>query len=251
MIINSFDPESPAIISPGDFYGEARQLCDVCIVTFSHVIFSHVLETFPNEKAAEIHACNGYTPIHLLTVDGRKIGFYLSHIGAAGAGTDIIECHHMTGATKFVMFGSAGNLNREATAGKFVVPAEAYRDEGMSYHYAPPEDYIGVPGSETVGRVFEELKMPYVRGRVWTTDALYRETKNQVAQRQQEGCLAVDMELAGVQAVCSFHGFSLYDFLITGDVLDAEEYSPEGLREANHTLKHFYLALEIAKRLIQ
>ena len=31
----------------------------------------------------------------------------------------------------------------------------------------------------------------------------------------------------------------------------AEEYSPEGLREANHTLKHFYLALEIAKRLIQ
>ena len=83
MIINSFDPESPAIISPGDFYGEARQLCDVCIVTFSHVIFSHVLETFPNEKAAEIHACNGYTPIHLLTVDGRKIGFYLSHIGAA------------------------------------------------------------------------------------------------------------------------------------------------------------------------
>ena len=55
MIINSFDPESPAIISPGDFYGEARQLCDVCIVTFSHVIFSHVLETFPNEKAAEIN----------------------------------------------------------------------------------------------------------------------------------------------------------------------------------------------------
>ena len=157
----------------------------------------------------------------------------------------------MTGATKFVMFGSAGNLNREATAGKFVVPAEAYRDEGMSYHYAPPADYIGIPGSETVGRVVEELKMPYVRGRVWTTDALYRETKNQVAQRQQEGCLAVDMELAGVQAVCGFHGFSLYDFLITGDVLDAEEYSPEGLREANHTLKHFYLALEIAKRLIQ
>ena len=98
--------------------------------------------------------------------------------------------------------------------------------------------------------MFEELKQPYVQGRVWTTDALYRETKNQTALRQQEGCLAVDMELAGVQAVCSFHGFSLYNYLITGDVLDAEEYTAEGLREANHTLKHFYLALEIAKKLL-
>ena len=250
MIIHSFDPDSPAIISPGDFYGEPQHLCDVCIITYSHVIFSHVLETFPCEQAAEIHACNGYSPIYLLTVNDRKIGFYLSHIGATGAGTDVIECHHMTGATKFVMFGSAGSLNREATAGRFVVPTAAYRDEGMSYHYAAPADYIVTPGSGLVARVFEELKMPYVTGRAWTTDALYRETKNQTALRQQEGCLAVEMELAGVQAVCSFHGWSLYDYLITGDVLDAEEYSPEGLREANHTLKHFYLALEIAKKLI-
>ena len=251
MITESFDNQSEAVISPKSIFGEQKRVCDLAIGTFSREIYPAMLEKYPHEQIAEIRAANGIKPIHLLTVDGRKIGFYLSHIGAAGAGTDIIECHHMTGATKFVMFGSAGNLNREATAGKFVVPAEAYRDEGMSYHYALPADYIGIPGSETVGRVFEELKMPYVRGRAWTTDALYRETKNQVAQRQQEGCLAVDMELAGVQAVCGFHGFSLYDFLITGDVLDAEEYSPEGLREANHTLKHFYLALEIAKRLIQ
>ena len=250
MIIHSFDPDSPAIISPGDFYGEAQHLCDVCIITFSHVIFSHVLETFPHEQVAAIHACNGITPIYLLTVNDRKIGFYLTHVGAAGAGTDVIECHHMTGATKFVMFGSAGNLNKEATAGKYVVPSEAYRDEGMSYHYAAPADYISIPGAELVSQVFEELKQPYVQGRVWTTDALYRETKNQTALRQQEGCLAVDMELAGVQAVCSFHGFSLYNYLITGDVLDAEEYTAEGLWEANHTLKHFYLALEIAQKLL-
>ena len=222
----------------------------MCIITFSHVIFSHVLETFPHEQVAEIHACNGITPIYLLTVNDRKIGFYLTHVGAAGAGTDVIECHHMIGATKFVMFGSAGNLNKGATEGKYVVPSEAYRDEGMSYHYEAPSDYIGIPGAELVSQVFEELKLPYVQGRVWTTDALYRETKNQTALRQQEGCLAVDMELAGVQAVCSFHGFSLYNYLITGDVLDAEEYTADGLREANHTLKHFYLALEIAKKLL-
>ena len=250
MIIHSFDPDSPAIISPGDCYGEQKHLCDVCLITFSYVIFSHVLEAFRCEQVGEIHACNGYTPIYILTAGDRKMAFYLSHIGSSGAGTDAEECHQMTGATKFVMFGSAGNLNSEATRGKFVIPTEAYRDEGMSYHYAPPADYIRTPGSELVSRVFEELKVPYVKGRVWTTDALYRETRNQTALRQREGCLAVEMELAGMQAVCDFHGWSLYDFLITGDVLDGPEYSHEGLSSANHTLRHFDLAMEIAKRLL-
>jgi uridine phosphorylase len=61
-----------------------------------------------------------------------------------------------------------------------------------------------------------------------------------------EGCLAVEMELAGVQAVCDFHGFALYDFLMTGDVLDQPEYSVAELHNANHSLDKFYLALEIA-----
>ena len=99
-------------------------------------------------------------------------------------------------------------------------------------------------------RLFIEKKFPYVTGRVWTTDALYRETRDQVRKRKAEGCLAVEMELAGVQAVCDFHGWSLYDYLITGDVLDTPEYSHEGLSGANHTLTHFDLAMEIAKRLL-
>ena len=28
------------------------------------------------------------------------------------------------------------------------------------------------------------------------------------------------MELAGVQAICDYYGWNLYDFLVTGDVLD-------------------------------
>ena len=85
-------------------------------------------------------------------------------------------------------------------------------------------------------------------GRAFTTDAIYRETRRQIAARRAEGCIAVEMELAGVQAVCDHYGFELYDFLMTGDVLDAPAYTPEGLREANHSLDKLDLALEIAKR---
>ena len=119
----------------------------------------------------------------------------------------------------------------------------------MSYHYAPPADYIAVPGHETIAALFRERGVPYVEGRVWTTDAFLRETAGQVARRRAEGCLAVEMEIAGVQAVCDFHGFSLFAFLETGDSFSDEGYSPDGLQEANHNTDKLRLALEIARRL--
>ena len=64
-----------------------------------------------------------------------------------------------------------------------------------------------------------------------------------------EGCLAVEMEVAGVEAVCDFYGFELYDFLVTGDVLDAPVYENGGLHSANHDFDKLDIALEIAKRI--
>ena len=80
-------------------------------------------------------------------------------------------------------------------------------------------------------------------------DAFYRELRRQMEERRAEGCLTVDMELAGVQAVCAFHGWELYSFLQCGDVLDLPEWDVAGLREANHCLDNFALALKIAESL--
>jgi purine-nucleoside phosphorylase len=173
----------------------------------------------------------------------------LCGIGSTIAGNDVIGLNWEIGATQFILFGSAGNLNREATTGKYVIPTEAYRDEGMSYHYAPPADYIAIKNADKLAAMFDELRLPYVKGRVWTTDAFYRETRDLVAARQKEGCLAVEMELAGVEAVCDFYGFELYNFLVTGDVLDAPVYENGELRSANHDPDKLDIALEIAKRI--
>ena len=89
--------------------------------------------------------------------------------------------------------------------GKNIIPTQAYRDEGLSYHYATAADYIDIKSSDKLAEVFKELRLPYVQGRVWTTDAIYRETKTAVAKRKNDGCIAVEMELAGMQAVCDFH----------------------------------------------
>ena len=42
---------------------------------------------------------------------------------------------------------------------------------------------------------------------------MLRETVGLVEKRREEVCIAVEMELAGVQALCDFYGLELYDIL--------------------------------------
>ena len=249
MITDSFDDRTKALIRLEDFYGEQGHAAERCLLVFSRRLHDELLSLHPCRRAGVIVSVNGETPIWCFELNGRPLAFYLSPVGSTMAAQYCIEANWVCGATSFILFGSAGSLDREKTAGRYVLPTEAYRDEGMSYHYAPPADYIAVPGHRTVAALFGELGVPCVEGRVWTTDAFLRETAGQVARRCAEGCLAVEMEIAGVQAVCDFHGFSLYAFLETGDSFSADGYTPEGLPEANHNREKLRLALEIARRL--
>ena len=115
-----------------------------------------------------------------------------------------------------------------------------------SHYYAPSSDYITIKNCDVLAEVFEKIKAPYVKGRVWTTDSMLRETKGLVAKRKGEGCIAVEMELAGVQAICDFYGLELYDFLEAGDVLGDSGYEFEGLHDANHNVGKALIALEAA-----
>ena len=249
MITDCFDDKTEPVISLRDFYGEQKHLIETCLILFSQKIYQHLLDTFPSEKIGLIGACNGNIPIYRMNYKGKDIAFYLSGIGSAIAASECYEASWIVGASKFVMFGSCGSLNREATRGKFIVPTESYRGEGCSYYFAAPSDYITVENVRKLSAIFTELGVPHVTGRGWTTDAMIRETAGLVAQRRSEGCLAVEMELAGVQAVCSFYGLSLYSFLEAGDVLEESGYDVANLRGANHDLGKLYIALETALRI--
>lgn len=249
MITDCYDINSEPIISLKDFYGEPKHIADICLIIFSKEIHTHLLETFDCEPIAELIACNGNAPVYKFNYKGRDIAFYLTGIGSAVASSWCYEAHWQTGATKFIMFGSCGSLDREKTNGRFIIPTESYRGEGCSYYYAPPADYISIKNSDKLAAIFDELAVPYVQGRVWTTDSMLRETVGLVAKRREEGCIAVEMELAGVQAVCDFYNLELYDFLEAGDVLEASGYEIEGLHNANHDFGKLYIALEAALRL--
>ena len=184
-----FDNETEALIDLNVIYGAGKHITDKCLIIFSKEIHTYLLEHYECEIIGEIGACNGNIPIYCLEYKGEKIAFYLTGIGSAVASSMCYECHHVIGATKYIMFGSCGSLDKEVTKGKFIIPTESYRGEG---------------------------------------------------------CIAVEMELAGVQAICDFYGLELYDFLEAGDVLGDSGYEFEGLHDANHNVGKALIALEAA-----
>lgn len=249
MITDYYDIETKPIIDIKCFYGEPKHLVDRCLIIFSKKIHSYLLDTYACEEIGLIGACNGDTPIYKMNYKGTDIAFYLSGIGSAVASSECYEVSWITGAHKFIMFGSCGSLDKEKTKGRFIIPSEAYRGEGCSYYFAKPSDYIKIKNCGKLADIFSEMNIPYVTGKVWTTDSMLRETVGLVSRRRDEGCVAVEMELAGVQATCDFYGLELYDFLESGDVLGESGYDVEGLSCANHDLGKLYIALETACRI--
>ena len=249
MIHETLDLTTEPLLTPELFYGKHEKICDVCVVTFSHKVIEWALQHLDCEKVSEIGCCNGDRPIYLTEWKGKKIAFYMTLVSSPGAATCLEEANCLTGCKEFVVFGACGTLKDEMTNGKMIVPTRAYRDEGLSYHYIPAAEYIELKSWEKVAAFLDKKKVPYVTGATWTTDALYRETAGKAEKLRNEGCIAVEMELAGMQAVCDYHGFSLKAFLFASDCLGSEEWHNELLgseQEWDTQVKCFLLALDLA-----
>ena len=249
-IEKSFDDKSEALITPEKIYGNHKKIADICIITFSHAVHDRVLKTYSCKKVANSGTANGKIPIYF--IEEKNILFYLSPIGSAVAGTVLDEVRCLTKACKFIVFGSCGILDENKCAGKIIIPTEAYRDEGFSYHFEKAADYIEISKSPVLIKILNDLHIENISGRTWTTDAIYRETVNNKNVRKSEGCICVEMECAGLQALCNFRGLELYQFFFGGDLLGDINWSRGTLgtnTEKSNQINCFELALEIAEKI--
>ena len=118
----------------------------------------------------------------------------------------------------------------EIALGHVIVPTAAIRDEGTSYHYLAPSREVQ-PTPEALAAIVATLErhgVPHVTGKTWTTDALYRETREKAARRVAEGCLTVEMEAAAFFAVAWFRGISFGQLLYAGDDLSGDVWNARG-----------------------
>jgi uridine phosphorylase len=114
----------------------------------------------------------------------------------------VAEELHASGCRLIVSVTSAGQILEVATPPYFVLIERAWRDEGTSLHYMPPNEW-SVLSDDLAARLegaFGDLDEPVLSGASWTTDAPLRETKTAIEAANAAGILAVEMEAAALYA---------------------------------------------------
>ena len=254
MLLHEFDPAETAIFSPEMVFAPLPGMPKVAVSCFSFVTFARMLALFPEAEVIATLKCASQTfPVYRVRYRDVELALYMSGVGAPLCVGNQEEIYAL-GAECLVLFGTCGVLDREIGDCAIILPTSAMRDEGTSYHYAPPSDEIAVNvhHARLFRELLEELRVSCVTGKTWTTDSMYRETREKTARRKAAGCVCVDMECASVAAVARFRGREALHFFYAADNLDSEEWDERSLsNHANVEAKDRIaaIALEAARRI--
>ena len=214
-ILGRKDYAEPAVFTPANLLREARRqkglphgtVPRICVLDPDGDIVEHLRRTGraePNPYWACYH-----TRMHDFVQDGVSYGIVG---GAVGAPFAVLVAEEMfaSGCELLVSVTSAGQISPAGPPPYFVLIERALRDEGTSYHYAPPAS----PYSELRPELGEMLRGAFdgeaapavARGAAWTTDAPFRETATEVERQRSAGILAVEMEAAALYAFAGATG---------------------------------------------
>lgn len=164
MITDAFDSLSPEIIKPprpNDKLIEA----DACIITFSQLVFKYASNKYHADTIGSIHGLDRVDNLKIAQYKNKNIAFFTSGIGAPSCIGMAEDATGIIDTSKFVLFGSCGSLVDSSKYKDITVPIAAYRDEGTSYHYAPPSDYIDMPGNVSVQNLLDSVGKFYTVGK--------------------------------------------------------------------------------------
>lgn len=245
-IFKRFCKDREAFINPCDTTEKITGFPEVCITTFSEGIIKDFTRNNAAKVIANLYSANGIIPVYEIEYGNKKMGLFLSRIGAPACVAGLEEAIAL-GAKKIVQFGCCGILDQSRVGDKIIIPSSAVRDEGTSYHYVADSEEITADHASIViaAQCLEKHQIPYVVGKVWTTDAIYRETPAVIAERKKQGCIAVEMECSASLAVAAFRGIPLIQFFYGADSLDAEQWEIRDLTDYGISYGDKYMAIAL------
>lgn len=234
----------PALFSPSDTTKQIENFPEICVSTFSENIIQKFSSLDTTEKIAELYSANGVIPVYKIRYKNTDIAFYLSRVGAPACVVGFEEIIAM-GAKKFVLFGSCGVLDDDKVKDNIIVPVSAVRDEGTSYHYAAPSPEIRADAHSIriLEHVLTKCGYPYIKGKTWTSDAIYRETLPLIQERRENGCLVAEMECASMLAVSQYRQIPFIQFLYGADNLSSDTWEIRDLALYGLTNAEKYMVL--------
>ena len=255
MVLEEFDKCKNSTFDPEEVVDVIPNFPKIAVCCFNHNLFDELLNSFEHEKLAVIENENNDTIVYKLNYKGEDIAFFLARVGAPALIADM-EHIIVMGAEKFVVFGCCGVLDSRIGDLGIIIPTAAIRDEGCSYHYMPASDEIKVNTNKDNMKLFKDIvkehNYTYVEGKTWTTDAIYRETRDKVLKRKEAGCVCVDMECSAIAALMKFRNREVFQFFYAADNLDSQKWDMRSLGCADKVPEKALiglLAFEMATRM--
>ncbi|MBU2549064.1 MAG: nucleoside phosphorylase [Proteobacteria bacterium] len=141
----------------------------------------------------------------------------------------VMEMLSRRGVRGYLSLGWCGSLQPSLTWGRIVLAETALSEEGTSSHYPLPDGGSGGADPELAGRLAQALTergREFVRGRVWSIDAPYRETRDKIDAFAAGGILAVDMETSALMTVAAFRGLAYAGLLVVSDEVWGDKWNP-------------------------
>ncbi len=141
----------------------------------------------------------------------------------------LLETLIVRGARQIIFLGWCGAISEKIKIGDIILPTTALIDEGTSRHYGAGDGgqlAVSFPMESIIRRALKYNQITFHEGAVWTTDAVYRETRHKVAAHQANGILAVEMEMSALRTVAQFRGVDLGGVLVVSDELSSLTWRP-------------------------
>jgi uridine phosphorylase len=190
-----------------------------------------------------------HTELDTFSLVGQEVGIVGRVVGASFA-VLVAEELFASGCRQLVSLTSAGQIVPSGPPPYFVIIDRALRDEGTSYHYAPPSEFaeacprlVAKAASAMRGR-----SPRTVVGASWTTDAPFRETAEAIEAARMKGILAVEMEAAALYTFARTAGVRLLCLAHVTNTMgqtdeDFEKGEADGTRDALEVLETVVEAL--------
>jgi uridine phosphorylase len=240
-----FDFNKKAIFNPQDLHLEIA--VKQAILVFDDDVWEDYILPNKNLEALEVKSNRGrvFSTYRLINKDNKPT---LLVYPSAGGSASVMEVELLiaSGVEKIVAFGTCGSMSTKIAKNTLLVPVAAKREEGTSYHYLPPSDTVeqSIESILALENTFNELGKEYEKGKIWTTDAIYRETPAKLEKLQKMGYIGVDMELASLLAMAKFREIKFAGFLIADDNIAGISERPEKEKDLEELLDLSFSILE-------
>lgn len=206
-ILAGKDFAAPSVFEPENLLREARRqknlptapVPEICILDPDGDIVRALVKAGRTRRSVG-WACY-HTDLYEFDHAGERFGIIGCAVGASFA-VLVAEQLFVSGCRFLVSMTSAGQIVQRAPPPYFILIDRALRDEGTSYHYLPPSEFVEAEEQLVKAAInaFAAVAEPVYRGASWTTDAPFRETAAAIERCRARNILSVEMEAAALYA---------------------------------------------------